>query len=154
MILSCNYSRLEDFDLWKVVLKAVPHFMYRNIVKFCSLIPNWTFVGPVAEVCFADFPDIRISGFANAAFVRGRGTCAVATQRVSSIRSFMSVVLAGTEAELAPNRVWNRKMPTIRTFTLRQKDLHNLGKRSDQNHVRYSLLQHHQDRDLTRRQLG
>ena len=53
MILSCNYSRLEDFDLWKVVLKAVPLFMYPNIVKFCSLIPNWTFVGPVAEVCFA-----------------------------------------------------------------------------------------------------
>jgi hypothetical protein len=53
MGVSSNHSGLEDFDLWKVVLKAVPLFMYRNIVKFCSLIPNWTFVGPVAEVCFA-----------------------------------------------------------------------------------------------------
>ena len=53
MGVSSNHSGLEDFDLWKVVLKAVPLFMYRNIVKFCSLIQNWTFVGPVAEVCFA-----------------------------------------------------------------------------------------------------
>ena len=59
MGVSSNHSGLEDFDLWKVVLKAVPLFMYRNIVKFCSLIPNWTFVGPVAEVCFADKTDLR-----------------------------------------------------------------------------------------------
>jgi len=84
-----------------------------------------------------DFAVIHFSRFADAAFVRSCGTCDVATQRVSSIRSFMSVVLAGTESEHSPDRVWNRKMLTIRNFTLRQKDLRSHGKRSDQNHVRY-----------------
>ena len=40
-----------------------------------------------------DFAVIRFSDFADAAFYCSRGTCVVATQRMSPMRSFVGVVL-------------------------------------------------------------
>ena len=52
-----------------------------------------------------DFPTIRFSHLADAAIVRKRGTCIVATQRVLSTRSFIGVVLAGTKTVLSLHAV-------------------------------------------------
>lgn len=43
-----------------------------------------------------DFAVIHLSGFADAAFARRRGTCVIATQRVSPFQPFKSVDLGGT----------------------------------------------------------
>jgi hypothetical protein len=58
----------------------------------------------------ADFAIIRFSCFAAAAFVRSCGTCIVATQLASSIRSFICIVLDGTEPALSLQTVQTSKM--------------------------------------------
>jgi len=50
----------------------------------------------------ADFPVIHFSGFADAAFVRKRGTFFAVLQRVSLDRSFKGLDFASTKTELSP----------------------------------------------------
>ncbi len=63
------------------------------------------FVSVGGKVRRADGAVVRFSPFAGAAFVCSRSTCVVATQRVSSFRSFVGVVQVDSETVLSPQAV-------------------------------------------------
>ena len=102
------------------MLKALHRFtqllrVHIYVPGCCKYIRMTNGLQPLVELymdgCFADFPDLRFSQFADAAFARTCGTSVVATQRTSSIRSFMGVVLAGTETVLSLHADQTNKTP-------------------------------------------
>lgn len=75
-----------------------------------------TFTAVCSKVANADYAVIRLSHFADAAFIRSCGTYVVATQRVSSFQPFMGAALAGTKTALSLHAVQTNKTRTIQSY--------------------------------------
>lgn len=84
---------------------AIRSVKIRAIPKL--LLAAWRINSKVSELRCRSF-----FHFADAAFARNRGTYVVATQRASSIRSFMGVILNRTDSVLSLHVVWTRKTQT------------------------------------------